>query len=447
MRGQCYDGASDMSGATKGVAARIAQSYPLALYLHCASHCLNLVVVSSLQDNTVRNMMGVVDRASVFLNAHPKRQTALEHAASATQPDTASRKVKDLCRTRWVQRLDALEAFLNLLPSLVVCFQEISEAPAAAWSRDSLIDAKGLLSRVTTTEFMSALVITNKCLGYVRGITSSLQSEARDIVHAMADVHTVQETLEKVRADVDKHHGDWFKVVESTCAKMNVNPSVPRSCGRQTHRDNVPADTPSEYYKRSISIPLLDHMVGEMKSRFTSHHRTALQAFCECVVPSILLSSSIAEANTAINKLVGTYSVDFPSAASVESELHCWHTKWSNVWNEHGEPAIPTSAALSLPHASQMFPNIRAILQLLCTLPVTSCSSERSFSALKRIKDRQRSTMGNERLTGLALLHIHHDIPVSIDAVIDEFARRHPKQMHLTNIVATAPQAAAPDSA
>ena len=29
--------------------------------------------------------------------------------------------------------------------------------------------------------------------------------------------------------------------------------------------------------------------------------------------------------------------------------------------------------------------------------------------------------MGNQRLTGLSLLHLHHDIPVDTSAVIDDF--------------------------
>ena len=35
--------------------------------------------------------------------------------------------------------------------------------------------------------------------------------------------------------------------------------------------------------------------------------------------------------------------------------------------------------------------------------------------------------MGNERLSGLALMHTHRDIPISINMVLDEFAHRHPR--------------------
>ena len=42
-RGQCYDNASNMSGTYKGVQARIKQVNPLAEWVPCAAHTLNLV--------------------------------------------------------------------------------------------------------------------------------------------------------------------------------------------------------------------------------------------------------------------------------------------------------------------------------------------------------------------------------------------------------------------
>jgi hypothetical protein len=43
-RGQGYDGASTMSGAYGGVQKFIHEKQPLAVYIHCAAHNLNLVV-------------------------------------------------------------------------------------------------------------------------------------------------------------------------------------------------------------------------------------------------------------------------------------------------------------------------------------------------------------------------------------------------------------------
>lgn len=56
LRGQGYDGASNMSGAFKGVAARILEVQPLAFYTHCSAHCLNLVVVSSCEVGSIQHM-------------------------------------------------------------------------------------------------------------------------------------------------------------------------------------------------------------------------------------------------------------------------------------------------------------------------------------------------------------------------------------------------------
>ena len=53
---QAYDGASNMSGKTNRAAARISSQYPLSLYTHCTSHCLNLAVVTSFEEVSICNM-------------------------------------------------------------------------------------------------------------------------------------------------------------------------------------------------------------------------------------------------------------------------------------------------------------------------------------------------------------------------------------------------------
>ena len=109
MRGQAYDGASNMSGKIRGAAARIQFQYPLAFHTHCASHCLNLAVVASFEDRSVHNMIGIVKRLSLYFSAHPKRQKKLEEAIQNAQPEANVLKLKDLCRTRWIEHIDALD--------------------------------------------------------------------------------------------------------------------------------------------------------------------------------------------------------------------------------------------------------------------------------------------------------------------------------------------------
>ena len=53
-RGQCYDGASNMSGVKSGVAAKILHLEYRALYTHCYGHTLNLAVQESGHTETVK---------------------------------------------------------------------------------------------------------------------------------------------------------------------------------------------------------------------------------------------------------------------------------------------------------------------------------------------------------------------------------------------------------
>ena len=55
--------------------------------------------------------------------------------------------------------------------------------------------------------------------------------------------------------------------------------------------------------------------------------------------------------------------------------------------------------------------------KLMLVMPATNAVSERSFSALKRVKTYLRSTTGEARLNYLMLLHVHKELTDGIDMV------------------------------
>lgn len=223
-----------------------------------------------------------------------------------------------------------------------------------------------------------------------------------------------------MRDNIETHHYSWFSTAEKMCETIGTVPSIPRRCQRQTHRDNVPADTPSQYYCRTISIPLVDYLLSEMKSRFSSHQKTAILGLS--LVPSAMITMSAEEFTTNTQKLAELYSTHLPSPESFSSELDCWNIKWKQQNSTLGPSSLPSTPLTTLRQTSSMYPNIRVLLVLLCTLPVTSCSAERSFSTLKRTKTPFRSSMSTERLTNLSLLSIHRDIDIDISEAVDEFS-------------------------
>ena len=85
----------------------------------------------------------------------------------------------------------------------------ICDEGSIEWSGDSLTDARGLLWTITTTDFLSALVITNSCISYLTALTSNLQVETKNIIEATAEMDNVQTTLQSVRDNIDTHHDEW----------------------------------------------------------------------------------------------------------------------------------------------------------------------------------------------------------------------------------------------
>ena len=243
-----------------------------------------------------------------------------------TQPESNMTKLKDLCRMRWIECIDALDQVKYLHSSIVVCFESISAEDSHKWSPDSLTDASTLLLAITTTDFISTLVITNECLHYFLGLTRSLQQEAKDIVQAVSEVEVLTSSLKEVRENVDSHHSEWFKTISDMCSKVGTTPSIPRICGYQHHRPNTPASTPFEYFRRTITVPILDYLLAELNRRFTSHQITALQGLY--LVPSVLVTKDLSSVSKMIMETGEFYAVDLPNVSSLKSEIHNWYTKW-----------------------------------------------------------------------------------------------------------------------
>ena len=58
----------------------------------------------------------------------------------------------------------------------------------------------------------------------------------------------------------------------------------------------------------------------------------------------------------------------------------------------------------------ESFPNVEIAFRLYLVLMISNCSAERSFSKMKLIKNRLRTSMCNDRLSHLALMSIEADI-------------------------------------
>ena len=73
-RGQCYDGAANMSGSERGLQSLVKAQEGRALYVHCRAHSLNLVAQDAVETNiNMRNVMNMVQRFIAFVRGSSKR--------------------------------------------------------------------------------------------------------------------------------------------------------------------------------------------------------------------------------------------------------------------------------------------------------------------------------------------------------------------------------------
>ena len=84
------------------------------------------------------------------------------------------------------------------------------------------------------------------------------------------------------------------------------------------------------------------------------------------------------------------------------------------------------------------FSQVFIVMNLLLVLPATNATSERSFSALRRVKTYLRSTMTQLRLNNLLILNTYKDETDSLDlkAVVNEFVSVRVKITLFWNILA-----------
>lgn len=209
--------------------------------------------------------MGTADQVVKFFEYSPKKQKVLEEMIeNAITCQSTRTKLKELCRTRWVERHDAFAVFVDLLPAITQALEIFSKQPNTR--QPGVADAQSLLNSICNFGFVVCIVVTQRCLGFVKNLSSILQERQLDIGRAMGYVDLVQSSLQATRDDVNDFHSKGFEKASTLASLLDVEIRKPRICGHQTQRDNTPSETVSEYYRKTLTIPFLDHLINEMST-------------------------------------------------------------------------------------------------------------------------------------------------------------------------------------
>ena len=222
-----------------------------------------------------------------------------------------------------------------------------------------------MLLVITGYDFIASLVVTkpNECLGYVQGI-DHIQSADRSQGYCASGSRNW--CCSCIFDDVKKHKWPPLRMVWGDCEDVC-------SCGYDTISSQKVETTSLQRIQRLCDIlpTLLIYHIG--RPHVDRRGEQVQLSSLSCLVPSVLVKLSKAEIKTNLAKLTEQYNEDVPWAPSMSSQLHSWSMKWEAHMKQYGVACLPTTSAMTLPNACTLFSNIRALLVIVCILPVSSC--------------------------------------------------------------------------
>ena len=429
-RSQTMDGAACMSGRNKGCAALLQKKAPSAVYNYCANHDLNLVLCKSCKVPEIATMLETLKQLGLFFKYSPKRSRLLKNCVQDYNDDPnhidkiSKSKFHVFCETRWVEKHLVLEDFDCMYEPLLDCLRNITLANG--WDANSVLQASGLHENLTTALFIAAFHCTKRLFGFTRQLSICLQGSECDVFRGFELIDAVKTALKQERKDVDASFQRTYQKMKAMARKAGLDQLItPRTCNRQTLRSNVPYDTVEEYYKRAVYIPFLDGMVQEFDTRFTTLSVQAVSTMN--FIPS--KCSDLSE--NVIHKVFTRFKDDISLSYDLfQQEAKLWKVFWSD------KSVKPSTMKDTLQHPStstSMFSCLTKIFHLLSLSSISAASVERSNSSVRLIKDRRRTTMGEERFNALLLLYEHKNIDIDTYKIVDTFSQKRPRKMLLIN--------------
>lgn len=304
--------------------------------------------------------------------------------------------------TRWGSRVKTVNAFVENLGAVHSALSEMESGTSQSAEK-----ASRLRHSIESFDTVVTSVISSKVLGFIQPLTTQLQTPNIDLMTAYKEAKEVTACIASLRTE-EEFRSIYQQAVE-LAKSIDVIPQKKRVTVRQQYRENAPTQSIEEHYRVNLFYTFIDYLISELETRFSDRTEPALLA--HYLVPRHL--SKLTKGNE--EKLISWYRDDLPQPEVVEQELYRWKHKFQN--QNVTESAATVQETLQTT-AMEFYPNILCMLTLFLTLPVTTCSCERSFSALRRLKTWLRSSMTAERLTGLAMMHVHRHAKLDPEKIL-----------------------------
>ncbi|KAL5543761.1 hypothetical protein UlMin_007545 [Ulmus minor] len=454
LRGQGYDGASNMSGEFNGLKTIIMKENECAFFVHCFAHQLQLALMGVAKKHgligtfsaihyplifilytiflfndlcffyekigtfftVVSNVVNIVGASSKRRDILREKQ-ALKVIEALKSGELSSGKglnqeigIKRPCDTRWGTHFGTLVSFITMFSSIVDVLEEIANDRLNSEQKH---EASIMLRLVQTYDFVFSLHLMKTILGITNELSQVLQKDDQDIVNAMDLVKVCKQQLQMMR---DTGWNSLVDAVSDFCVEQNIDVLNMENmyCAQGKSRRKAPKLTNMHYYHVDFFNAVIDLQLQELNSRFNEAN-TELLLCLACLSPN---NSFSAFDKRKLIRLAQLYSYDFSTVdlRVLENQLQTYvddlrsNDKFSEL-----KGIADLAKRLVETRKHEVYPLVYLLIKLALTLPVATASVERVFSAMNIVKNQMRNKMGDQWLNDCLTVYLEKDVFNAID--------------------------------
>ena len=398
---QTYDGAAVMSGHLNGLQSKVREKYPTALFIHCFAHRLNLVLSQAVAKiSKCKIFFLTLNGLSTFFSKSTKRTHALNQ-------ELTLRKLPKVSATRWSYTSRLVETVYDCKHSLITLFEKMRD-PELEWDEETYNCAGGYLSSLRDFNFCFLLNIFASFFPLSDTLFNILQTKIHDVGYCVRKI-------DDFRLDLEQKRGEFGEIWEKTKNCDELDEMEPRLKRQRTNTDERTSF--SQLYAQ-----IYDRIIEQVEIRFSNLNSLK---FLELLYSPSFDDFKKHFPDNAFQSLRNTYE-HFFDFLSLKSQLRVIYISEEFKGKNIGEILnFIIDNGLEKPYCE-----VARLCELILSIPTTTASVERSFSALKRVKTYTRNSQGQERLQSLALLSIEKELlhelqskPEFYSNVTDHFAR------------------------
>ena len=330
-----------------------------------------------------------------------------------------SSALRPLSTTRWVCRYPVVASFVENYEQLMDWFEaRIYDGDLTSEDRSKALSTLKSMEKFRTYYMVRIL---QRLFSFVHPIHTLIQSPEISITEVKGKLRALENLL-NTRGKDTEYMTSYYETIKKDALQFKIYPpTVPRSTGRGARNHGCVCLCLSESEVQVYNLDMFTTLFTDAAKSLSNRYKL------ECMDPLEKLESVvILGESTFINDVAAFYPVDLDAdRLTTEQDIFFSYVTSKNL-SENVKRLKGIQNLLSEDNTlKDILPNYTMAVRLLLVLPATSCTAERSFSCLRRLKSWLRSNMGEQRLTYLALLNISRELVdnINLKKVVNGFVK------------------------